>query len=314
MNKKKKRFLIRSVCIIFVVCVVVFSALIIIMTRQTNRTVSYLNNTYMQELNTQMQQKFNSIVKLHLDRVDAIIRRTPPKKSYSEDIMEELKISASVREFSSLGFYMEDGSLDIIYGESFQLVQGEKIEDLLQEDGSVITRGMNIEGDKMLVIGQKASYQLESGKTSLVLMVSIPMEYMNKAMFMDVEDTMTFSNLIDMDGNFIIRNGDIYQQTYFDRLDDAEGKHGEDGSVYSQELKKAMESDQVYRLAYYQNGEKRYAYCAPLQANHNWYLITVMRHGKMEKSIVALDRVRLFLKLGAMLILLVLLLVIFWQY
>ena len=100
MDKEKKRFLIRSFCFVFVVCVVVFSALIIIMTRQTNKMVSYLNNTYIQELNTQMQQKFNAIVDLRLDQVGAVIKRTPPKNSYSQEVMDELKISASVREFS----------------------------------------------------------------------------------------------------------------------------------------------------------------------------------------------------------------------
>lgn len=315
MDKEKKRFMIRSFCFIFVVCVVVFSTLIIIMNRQTNKMVSYLNNTYIQELNTQMQQKFNAIVDLRLDQVGAVVKRTPPKNTYSQEVMDELKISADVREFSSLGFYMDDGSLEIIYGEDLRIAEGEDIERLIEEDGLIVSRGFTLNGDdRMLLVGQEADYVLADGRKTRAIIVGISMDYMNEAMFMNEKGAMTFSNLVDLNGNFIIRNGDIYQQTYFDRLRDANGKNGVTGEELVENLRQAMKNGQPCRLTYYQDKEERHAYCTPLRANSDWYLITIMHHGKLAKSVIRLDRIRMFVMLCAVLLLLGCLLIIFRLY
>ncbi len=314
MDKKKKVFFIRSICLIFIVCVVSFSVLTMVMTTQTNHMVSYLNNTYMQELNTQMQQKFYSIVDLRQNQVDAVIKRTPPTEVYSKEVMDELIVSASVREFTSLGFFVEDGSLEMIYGEDLKLEDNKNLDELIQEDGTVITRALNVQGDKILVLGRKAKYQLADGKKTVLLVVGLPMDYMNEAMFMDMDDAMTFSNLIDLDGNFIIRNGDIYQRSYFERLDDTEGKHGDKGKDLVKQLKQAMEKDKVCKLTYLQDGEERHAYCAPLRANPNWYLITIMRHGNLTRSVVGLDRVRLAAMISMLLVFLMTLLLVFQRY
>ena len=101
MEKKVIRFFTRSVAIVIVVCLAVFLWLTIFMSRKTESSIQEISNLYMAEMNRQIQQKFGSIIDLRLEQVEGIIKRTPQNLAkYGEDMLDELRTSGEIRNFS----------------------------------------------------------------------------------------------------------------------------------------------------------------------------------------------------------------------
>ena len=60
-------------------------------------------------MSIQVQQKFQSIIELRLSQVSGIIKSTWSEEiTYGDDLLEDLKQSAQVRDFSYLALYAGD--------------------------------------------------------------------------------------------------------------------------------------------------------------------------------------------------------------
>lgn len=317
-KKSTDKFLKRSFIIMSVVCIIVFACLTIFMSKKTGESVVDVTEIYMSEMNTQIQQKFSSIIGLRLEQVEGIIRLTPPEDvSYGEEMLEELEKSAEVRNFTYLGFYTEDGEARRIYGRPLEVENHEEVAEALtfNEDGNIVAQGVNEDGEKMLILGKQAAYPLEDGKVSSALIVGVSMEYLNEALFLYAEDTMVYSHVIDEDGSFVIRNADAYRDSYFERIraefDEVSGK---DAETYISELSEAMAARANYSTFISVNGEERHIYCSPLSENSKWYLVSVMPNGVLKESMISLDTLRIIVIIGSLLVVLAVILFIFVKY
>ena len=88
----------------------------------------------MEEMNIQLQQKFQSIIELRLQQVSGVILTNPPEESqYGEALLQDLQKRAEVRDFAYLGFYTEQGDLIDIYGSKLQLEDHYKIQTSLMD-------------------------------------------------------------------------------------------------------------------------------------------------------------------------------------
>lgn len=77
MDKKVIRFFRRSIISVILICIAVFFSLMVFMAHKTEQSIEEISNIYMSEMNQQIQQKFRSIIRLRLDQVEGIIKRTP---------------------------------------------------------------------------------------------------------------------------------------------------------------------------------------------------------------------------------------------
>ena len=92
MDKKTIRFFQWSVVSVFIVCIAVFISLTIFMGQKTERAIKNTTDIYMSEMNQQIQQKFRSIIRLRLDQVEGIIKRTPlDTVRTNQELLQELK-------------------------------------------------------------------------------------------------------------------------------------------------------------------------------------------------------------------------------
>lgn len=291
MDKKKKRFFLVSTSALFIVCAAVFMSLTLRMKKETEDAIAEVSEIYLEEMSMQLQQKFSSLISLRLEQVEGIIMRTP---SDADNMLEELKTSASVRGFSSLGFYASDGETEIVYGENIEVTHPANAMESLEEDGNLVMQGINEAGEKVLILGKRTNYPMKSGKTSEALIVGLPMDYLSEAMFLNVSDAAVYSHIIDEDGKFIIRSGDAYRESYFMRLEKGiQTYKGKSGLQYVEELQEAIQAHKNYSAVILVDGDLRYIYCAPLSENSTWYLVTVMEKGIMDEPITGLDRMRI---------------------
>lgn len=317
-EQKVNKFLRRSFVVMFIVCGAIFIWLVAYMSAKTEQSTSEITGIYMAEVNTQIQQKFTSIINLRVGQVEGIIKRVPTENFiYNEENLQKLEENALIRNFTYLGFYTKKGGLKTICGEEVRLKDEEEIKNELDinKQEKIIVQGENGKGEKILLFGKKAAYPLENGETSDVLLAGVSMEYLNEALFLYTEDALVYSHVIDENGDLIIRNADVYGNNYFERIRaEFEEYHGKNSAEYISELKAAIAKRENYNVGISVNGEEQQLYSSPISGNVRWYLVSIMPNGIMNEALTKLERLRIIVTVSSLITILAVLLYIFVRY
>ncbi len=313
MDKKVIKLFRRSIIGVFIICIAVFGYMTLIMSYNTEESIEEISNVYMSEMNQQIQQKFQTITSLQLKQVEGIIKRTEPgEKSYGKELLDELQMSAEIRNFTFLAFYSQESGMEVIYGDDLTIIDKSGS---LNEDGSIILQGQSDENEKMLLLGKKASYPMKDGGTSLLLIAGLSMEYLNQALFLYENDNVLYSHIISKDGDFVIRNADAYRNNYFERIEATfETYNGKTSAEYAKELREAMDKNMAYYTIASIDGVERHIYCSPLVANSSWYLISTMPNGTLTETIKELDFLRIVIMVSSGGVIFLVMLIIFIMY
>ena len=216
-----------------------------------------------------------------------------------------------------MGLYEEESGLEIIYGDEVEIAETkEAIHRSLRGTGELVTYGQLKNGEKVLLVGKRIAYGMSNGKMSEAIIAGVPMENLNQELFLEENNTVAYSHIIDHDGNFVIRTSDEYRENYFDRMKEGyDGANGKTPEDYVNGLRAAMKEEEEYSTLVVINDSERQVYCSPLFAMSSWYLITVMPTEVLGKSITDLDRLRVITTISSGAIILFTMSVIFlWYY
>ncbi len=316
MDKRVVKLFRGSIISIVCISVIVFVGLTVFMSNKTEQSITNISYTYMSEMNRQIEHNFQSIMELHFEQLVGLMEQTPPENAaYGEAFLEELKFSAQVRDFSYLALYAGKNDCETIYGDEIDVFGDEHIMECIKNDGRVETSAALEDGSKIILLGVEAAYPMKDGKTSLAVIAGFPAEYLDAILFRPDEAAMLYYHIIDMDGNFVIRNADAYKETFFDRIrkqyEALDGKTPED---YVRELKAAMEEDAEYFTPVKMGAGERQIYGAPLPGNSDWYLVCAMPTEFLTKSVSDLSTLRLVITFASILIIFIAMAVIFLLY
>ncbi len=283
---RTKKFLWISFSSLIILSIAVFIWISISMTRKSEVAITEIGKIYMSEMNSQIQQKFKAIVELRLSQVEGIVQRTPQgEDGYSEELMDDLALNASVRNFTYLAFYDENGGCEVIYGEPVTIVDEAEFMRVLTDKQMHISSALDKEEEKVLLLAADAEYDMKSGKKSTCLVAGIEMETLNREMALEGNSSLIYSHIIRKDGSYVIRNGDAYRENYFARMGEMILENdGRDAEKHIVELKDAMAAEEDYSTLILIEGTSRNLYCAPL-SGCEWYLINVMPYGMLDNAI-----------------------------
>ena len=295
MFKNTKKFLITSFSILLIVCIVMFCGMAVLMNKRSKDAIGDIGMIYMSEMNRQLQEKYVTVIDLRLAEVEAIINSTPPEGfNYSDEMLEQLALGARAREFMYLGLYTEESECEVVYGEPVEIIDAKEFAEALEWDDIKISSGETADGERVLLLVQRAAYGMKDGKTSVALVAGVPMESLNKALFLGEKDALIYSHIIRSDGGYVVRNGDDYRNSYFQRMEERllemDGKRPED---YIRELQDAIAAGEDYTALIKENNMHGHIYCSPLPASQ-WYLVTVMPYGVMDDAIAKLSSQRTY--------------------
>ncbi len=294
MDKKTKRFFMRSVISIFLLCIAVFIWLTIYMGRKTEHAIRNTTSIYMSEMSQQIQEKFTAVIDLRLQQVEEMIQFNPPQSAvYGEKMRNTLAENARMRNFTYAGLYAPDGEMEDLYGSNVDLLNRSGTAQMMQPDVFAIAEGQDKFGNKLLLLGKNAAYPMADGRRSEALFVGMPMEYLSEALFLDDNPALLYYHLINADGNFVVRSGDAYRENYFERIRERFDKYNNKSpDTYANELAAAMEEQEVYSATISMDGQEMYLLCKPLMENSNWYLVAGMPNNMLMESIEKLDHTR----------------------
>lgn len=286
----------RSVVSIFFVCIGVFIFLTSYMRIKTEHAIKNTTSIYMSEMSLQVQEKFQAVVYLRMQQVEAMIRLYPPQTAvYGEEMRQSLVKNAKVRNFTYIGLYAQDGKLENLYGSRIELVQKSGIAKMMQPGAYAVGEAKNEQGQKLFMIGMNAAYPMKDHGKSRALFVGLPMEELRDVLFPDQNESLLYYHIIDTDGDFVVRSGDAYRENYFERMEEQfQTFNGKTAKDYQEELSDAMRRQAVYADTVSMDGQEIYMYCSPLMSNSDWYLIAAMPNNMLTESIRNLDSTRNF--------------------
>ena len=316
MIQKPKKFLLTSFICLIVLCIGVFFWGAFTMSQRSEASISEIGTIYMTEMNRQLQQKFAAIIELRLSQVKGITERTSQEGSvFGADMKEEMALSASVREFTYLAIYSEDGLCDVIYGDPVEIVDQDRFLSVLGEGENMVTNGTALNGERLLIMGISSAYDMaEDGETGAALVAGLPMTYLQEAMVLDDKNSLMYSHVIHADGSYVIRTGDAYRESYFDRMREQYGEvNGKSGGAYAEELQAAIARQEEYSALVAMDGVHNHIYCSPLPFS-DWYLVSVMPFGTLDDEVNNLGNQRVHTMTGACAVIMVAFITIFILY
>ena len=281
------RFLTVSLIVVIGVCIVMFTALGIFMNRKSTETIDDVGTIYMEGMNERISMHFETIIGMRLSYLESVINDVPPESAENyDDMCQKLVYNATARDFDYLSLYSERGEFSMLYGEDVILADPEPFMRSMQNGDKKVAVGKTGSGEEIVMMGIPVHYRMKNGDESLALVAGLPVSYIKMILNLDDEDSMVYSHVIRRDGSFVIKSADAEKENYFDRVMALCGDTAV-AEKHVSDMKAAMESKESFSSIFEtQSEERRHVYCT-LMPYSEWYLVTVMPFGVMDKEVSA---------------------------
>lgn len=289
--KKQKRIVLIAFAVLAAVSIIIFVIASSDMANKSNKAISDVGEAYTNGMANQLKQKFDAVVSMQVLQLKGIIDRTPPESvEYGEKMFDELAESARVRTFDYLGLYAEDGEGEVIYGDGVDYADEETFHTVLENFQQRVFSGFDAKGEKKLCILVKAEYPMRDGRTSVAIVATVPMSYLETVMDLSDDTTGMYSFIIRRNGTYVVRS--MSNDNYFSHLiETVSEKDGKKAQNYVDELKVAIDSDKDYSEVIYSENTYNYLLCTHLP-DSEWYLVSVMPFGELDNIINDMNKQR----------------------
>lgn len=111
-------------------------------------------------------------------------------------MIDQLALSAEVRNFTYLGLYTKDGQSETIYGEDVAYHDSKTFNAVLQDSRLRVFSGVNASGEKQLCLLIDVQYPMSNGRTSSAMVAALPMKYLEDVLEMKMEEDLMYSYII----------------------------------------------------------------------------------------------------------------------
>lgn len=281
MIKNTKKFLVISFSILISVCIVMFTITSVYVSGKSDGAINEIGMLYMSAIAKQMQEKFDAVIDSQILEMEGIVLRHPPEEmEYGQEMIDQLVLSAQVRDFVYLGLYTDDGESEMIYGSEVEYESEEVFQNVLQDSSLRVFSGLSSEGERVMCMLINVEYPMKGGKTSSAMVAAIPMEYLEKVLALDGENSLMYSYIIRRDGTFVVRTR---ENSFFENINETFCEYnGKSAQQYAQELQEAVSSKSEYATIACMDDERRYLLCTDLP-NSEWYLLSLMPFGTLDR-------------------------------
>lgn len=315
MQNKIKHFLTGSLIAVCAICICVFGMLAVYLNRQNEQTITQLGNIYMSSMNERISKHFDSIIGHRLVQMEKMTENVPPAYTAGKDALQEwLVYNGQSRDYASLAYCDQSGSLEMIYGEQVSLSSTSAFLRVMESGRGGVAVGVSSKGERVALIYVPVKLAIPGTEDCVALAGELPISYLAETLSLEEEDSLIYSFVIRKDGSFVVRNSAAFRDNYFDRVmavyDEIDGRSSEE---YIAELKAAMDAGDDYATMVSLEGERRHMYCSSLP-NSVWYLVTLMPYGALNESVETLGTRSLAAALGGCAVILVVLLAVFMWY
>ncbi len=314
-KNKTTQFLSTSLILVLTLSVAIFSFLAIFMNHQSASTIREVSQMYMSSMGDQIALHFETTIGLRLDQLVALVQTELPQDSHAnEKQQEKLTANAKARDFEYLAFYRTDGIFEMLYGEEITVIDpGPFLRSLMAGENKVAV-GNDADGNRLLLLGVPSPHESTEDHPCAALVAGLPVSYITDTLALEEDGNHVYSFIIRQDGSFVIRTGDAFRKSYFERVlsqyDTVDGKTPE---LYIEALSDAMSKGESYSDEISVSGKSRQVYCNRL-AHSEWFLLTFMPYDELDVIVNGFTSRWTYFVLGACALVLMVLLLVFLKY
>ncbi len=321
---KQKRsttsFLKISLGAIIGLCILIFGFLTVYSDKETKETIEEVGSIYMTGMSERITMHFDTTIDYRIDQLQTLASTYPyPTEESDSELREQLIGGGRARGFYYLGLYSSrpDTPLDTLYGEKITLIDPDPFFTSLEKGEKKVAVASDDSGERMLLLGIPAAYPMADGGTSDALLAALPMEYIQRILALGEDDNsaMVYCHVIRRNGSFVIRSGDAFRESYYERLRAMYGDPA--GTAVDADiaaLQGAMDRRESYSKIFNSDESPRnHIYCTPLPYSE-WYLVTVLPYGQLDNIVNTYNRQWMSMMLGGCAIVLAALFLIFARY
>ena len=316
MENRITRFLMSSMVLLSVFCVVIFSVQAVWNSSMGADALTKIGIVYMSGISKQVSAHFGTTMELRLSQVSELVDAVPPQRTQDPTAMRvSLGYIARARGFEYLAFYTEDGQFEMIYGPQLDLRLASSFQTALHRGEEQVGAGMDVNGREVVMVAVPAAYATQSGQPSLALVAGMPTRSLNERLTVNMDRSMADYSIIRRDGSMIIRGGGMEDTVnYFDRVRDLyhplDGRNAEE---FAAGMQKSMDAQENFASQVHLSGGRWHIYCSPLP-DSGWYLLLYMPYNTLDQTIASLGFRWTLVSLGGCILVLGLLLLVFFQY
>ncbi len=310
-NKALPRSLKVSTAVIICLTVFVFSFLGMSIHNMSENTIEEIGTAYMSGMNEQVSLHFETIIELRLTMAESIAHIAAGDGDYGS--REEIEYGARARHFLCAALYSPNGEIEMIYGDSVDPIHPEPFLESLRNGEPKTASAVDSGGNGVILFGVPCEYPMSSGDSSLAMVVGLSTQYMGEVLFLDSDNSLSYSFVIRKDGSYVVGNEDDAHENYFDRLYSIFEGQDQEAASYIQQLTAAMSANEEYSVILNKGESRRHLHCTSLPYC-DWYLVTVLPFDGLDYAIAGMSSHWLTLVYAASLAVIAMLLYIFFQY
>ncbi len=220
--------------------------------------------------------------------------------------------------FEYLAFYTDDGSFHMLYGSQVTADVPEALHSSVQGGKYNVSAGKDAKGTPVVLIGVPAHYAMSDGSASVALVAGLPVSYLGDILESNIQSDLIEYSIIRGDGSYVLRNGSIEEQNYFDLVERLyQPYNGKTPAQYASELRTALTNGENYTSEIMISDEHWNIYCTRLP-NSEWNLLFKISHSTREETVNLLRNKWTYISIGGCCLIICALLLafflIFWRY
>ena len=169
------------------------------------------------------------------------------------------------------------------------------------------------DGGGVILFGVPCEYPMSGGGGSLALVVGLSAKYMGEVLFLDSDQSLSYSFVIRKDGSYVVGNKGDAHENYFDRLTNIFAGQDMEADSCIEQLQDAMNAGEDYSTIVKNGGSRRHIYCTNLPYCE-WYLVTVLPFERLDNAISGMGSRWLIIVYAASFAVIAMLLYIFFRY
>ena len=166
---------------------------------------------------------------------------------------------------------------------------------------------------RSILFGVPCEYPMSGGGGSLALVVGLSTKYMGEVLFLDSDQSLSYSFVIRKDGSYVVGNEGDAHENYFDRLTNIFAGQDMEADACIEQLQAAMNAGEDYSTIVKNGGSRRHIYCTNLPYCE-WYLVTVLPFERLDNAISGMGSRWLIIVYAASFAVIAMLLYIFFRY
>ena len=260
-----------------------------------------------------MSLHFETIIELRLTMAESIAGIAAGDGASGYGTREDIEYGARARHFLCAALYGPDGGSEMIFGDPVELNHPEPFLESLRNGERKAASATGSDGGGVILFGVPCEYPMSGGGGSLALVVGLSAKYMGEVLFLDSDQSLSYSFVIRKDGSYVVGNKGDAHENYFDRLTNIFAGQDMEADSCIEQLQDAMNAGEDYSTIVKNGGSRRHIYCTNLPYCE-WYLVTVLPFERLDNAISGMGSRWLIIVYAASFAMIAMLLYIFFRY